>query len=137
MNNKSGFSFIELLVTVTIVAVLMVGAVVSYRTSTAKARDSKRIGDMEQIRTALDMYRADYGIYPAVASGEPSGLTPDYISAYPEGPQGDTYLYSQPIADYTYQIYGHLDNPPTGQICTASGNCPDADHLCNYCVKNP
>jgi len=61
---KKGFTLIELLVAMTVASVLMGLALVSYQGARKSARDGKRKADLEQIRSALEMYRADKGEYP-------------------------------------------------------------------------
>lgn len=69
MTQSHGFTFIELLVSVTIVAVLMATAVVSFSSTNTKARDAKRKADLETIRSALEICRANTGSYPATITG--------------------------------------------------------------------
>ena len=84
-DKKSGFTFIEILVVATIISVLASIGMVSYRSANQKSRDGKRKADIEQIRAALEMYRADdvNGYYPANLSS----LTPTYIQTLPAPPK--------------------------------------------------
>jgi len=61
---KGGFTLIEILVVATIVAVLSVIGVASYTSINKRSRDAKRKSDLEQVRSALEMYRVDTGHYP-------------------------------------------------------------------------
>ncbi|MBI2326421.1 prepilin-type N-terminal cleavage/methylation domain-containing protein [Candidatus Collierbacteria bacterium] len=63
---NKGFTFIELLVSVTIMAVMMAVAIVSYSSTNVRSRDTKRKADMETIRSALEICRSNTGEYPAV-----------------------------------------------------------------------
>lgn len=63
-NHRAGFTMIELLVVATILIVLTTLGLVSYQTASQRARDGKRDADMESIRAALLLYRADQGQYP-------------------------------------------------------------------------
>lgn len=65
MRNQKGFTFVELLVSVTIVAVLMGAAIVSYSNTNQRSRDAKRQADLQMIRSALEICRANTGTYPA------------------------------------------------------------------------
>ena len=50
MKNKKGFTLIELIVSITIIAVLTVAGVISYGGANKKARDNRRMADLEKIR---------------------------------------------------------------------------------------
>jgi len=65
--SKKGFTLVELLVVISIIALLSTIAVVSLGSARAKARDTARIADMKQVSTALEQYYADQGGYPPVA----------------------------------------------------------------------
>ena len=66
---RRGFTLIEVLVAVTIIAILTSIGVVSYSSVNKRSRDAKRKGDVEQLRSALEMYRADNSYYPNTGSG--------------------------------------------------------------------
>jgi prepilin-type N-terminal cleavage/methylation domain-containing protein len=97
-----GFTFIELIVTVTIIAVLTVVGIVSYSGTSKKARDNRRMADLEKIRVALELYRQGTG------STYPDSLdlltTNGYIQTIPVGPKGEAYTYDQTGTGYTYTI---------------------------------
>jgi len=61
---RRGFTLIELMVVLTVIGVLMGLALVSHQGARKSARDGKRKADLEQIRSALEMYRADKEEYP-------------------------------------------------------------------------
>lgn len=63
---RNGFTFIELLVVITIIAVIFAAGVVSYTTISKNSRNARRSADMEAIRQALEMCRSIDGEYPAV-----------------------------------------------------------------------
>lgn len=65
---QKGFTLIELLVVISIIGVLSTIAMTSLNSVRAKARDSKRIQEIEQIKTALELYYATYGHYPQYTS---------------------------------------------------------------------
>lgn len=59
-----GFTLIELLVVISIIGVLSTVAMTSLNAARAKARDAKRLQEIEQIKSALDLYYANNGYYP-------------------------------------------------------------------------
>lgn len=66
--NKKGFTLIELLVVVAIIGLLSTLAVVALGSAREKARDSKRLADLKQVQTALELYYTDNNAYPVVAA---------------------------------------------------------------------
>lgn len=59
-----GFTFIELLVVITIVGIIFAAAAVAYGAVTVRSRDARRKTDLELIRQALEMCRSISGSYP-------------------------------------------------------------------------
>lgn len=98
---KRGFTLIELLVTMSIIAVLAAIGLSSYAFSQKRARDARRRADLESVRSALEIYRADNPAtgYPnANYSGLSSSLVPNYISVMPLDPKN--------VAPYSYTYAG-------------------------------
>jgi type II secretion system protein G len=62
---SKGFTLIELLVVIAIIGILATIVIVSLSSARAKARDAKRVQDLDSIRTALEMYKDSYDVYPA------------------------------------------------------------------------
>lgn len=63
-NHKKGFTLIELLVVVAIMGMLAALAVVALNNARARARDARRVSDIKQIQTALELYFLDNYDYP-------------------------------------------------------------------------
>ena len=64
IRNSKGFTLIELLVVIAIIGLLATLAVVSLNNARQKSRDAKRVSDIRQIQTALDLYFLDQNAYP-------------------------------------------------------------------------
>ena len=76
LKNKKGFTLIELLVVIAIIALLSTIAVVSLGNARQKARDTKRIADIKQMQTALELEYNNAGTgYVVNASASPVILT--------------------------------------------------------------
>ncbi|MEI7452085.1 MAG: prepilin-type N-terminal cleavage/methylation domain-containing protein [Candidatus Falkowbacteria bacterium] len=64
MKNKKAFTLIELLVVIAIIGLLATLAVVALNNARAKSRDARRVADIKQIQTALELYFNDMQTYP-------------------------------------------------------------------------
>lgn len=67
-----GFTIVELLIVIVVIAILAGLSYVGYANMQAKARDSTRLSDIAQIAKALELYYADNGEYPTGYCGQPS-----------------------------------------------------------------
>lgn len=102
---KKGFTLIELLVVISIIAVLSAIGLSTFLNSQKRARDARREADLESIRSALELYRADNPTIGYVVSGSYAGLAGPlalYISTLPLDPKPPSvYTYSGGGATYT------------------------------------
>ncbi|MDD2646987.1 MAG: prepilin-type N-terminal cleavage/methylation domain-containing protein [Patescibacteria group bacterium] len=119
--SRRSFTLIELLVVVAIIGLLSAIALTSVSTASAKARDVRRIGDLNQFSKTLDLYLNTNGVYPIWASG---GCTSDpynplitalinstYLSSLPTDPNSSKYCYYY-ISDSTginYKLAVYLE----------------------------
>ncbi|MEN6305862.1 MAG: type II secretion system protein [Armatimonadia bacterium] len=87
-NAKKGFTLVELLVVIGIIAILMAILFPVFQTVREKARQAKCQANLHQIAVALKEFRADHGHYPPAPywdsvnnkyAGGISDLYPDYI----------------------------------------------------------
>lgn len=86
--NKKGFTLIELLVVIAIIGLLSTMSVLALNQARARARDAKRISDVKQIQTALELYYNEEGQYPVATLVDPG----DAITST----AGNVYLASVP-----------------------------------------
>lgn len=108
MKNSRGFTLIELTIVVTIIALLSSIVLVSLGESRQKARDANRLADMQQLRTALELYHSNTEVYPGdigttYATPGTCGVTgtlslstvlgSEYIPSIPTDPLNRCYLY--------------------------------------------
>lgn len=113
---RQGFTLIELLVVIAIIGLLSTLAVVALGSARVKARDSKRLSDLKQLQTALELYYTDQNAYPTgsgVTLGAGSyaclnasgwstvGCASAYMTTVPADPQGGTYVYTAASSSYS------------------------------------
>jgi len=115
MKTKKGFTLIELLVVIAIIGILSTLAVVSLQNARKSARDAKRIADVKQMQTALELYFNDWQTYPtssSVTSTIASG-TYIYMVTVPSAPTphdgscsaiNNAYIYTQEDSGASYTI---------------------------------
>jgi prepilin-type N-terminal cleavage/methylation domain-containing protein len=65
---NNGFTLIELLVVIAIISLLSSIIISSLNSARMKARDTRRIQDLRQIKLALEMYKNDKDYYPSSIS---------------------------------------------------------------------
>ena len=61
---KQGFTLVELIVVITILAILWTIAFISLQWYSKSARDSARVSDMSRIKTSLELFKIDWAKYP-------------------------------------------------------------------------
>ena len=135
--NRKGFTLVELLVVIVIIGILATLATVALGSARLKARDARRISDVKQIQTALELYYNDAGKYPdALTFGQPlsSGSTV-YMAAIPKDPSTTTesacgttlqgYNYTTMANAVTYKDRGYVIRYCLGG---ATGDIPAGTH---------
>lgn len=143
---SGGFTLVELLVTISILAILMTIAIIYYGNVQKGARDARRKSDISNIQSALEQYHADQGFYPItgdIIPGNPiiSG-SKTYLSKVPTDPTSGTYSYiasgssnSKTTCDYSttrcinYCLYATVENSPNATVpsltlCSAAPAAP-------------
>lgn len=123
--SASGFTLVELLVVIAIISILATLLLLQLGIARAKARDAKRIADVHQVRSAIELYFDDHGSFPGTAAPSTapimSFLAPLYLVSLPHDPllPGCTDSYNGALSA-GYNCYGYawfpLANPTRYQI---------------------
>ncbi len=109
MNAVRGFTLIELLVVIAIIGMLSSIVLSSLNAARARARDTQRLSDIQQVQKAIELYYSATGSYPSTGSlntvyMDPGcartptapdqitndwvpGVVPTYIKALPQDPE--------------------------------------------------
>lgn len=105
---QTGFTVVELLIVIVVIAILATISIVAYNSIQQRARDAQRMSDIHQIAKAIELYRADNGNLPRTAGWctQISNTTNGYAAAF----QGDIAPYMprvplDPLYKNTYQDY--------------------------------
>jgi len=131
---SAGFTLIELLVVVAIIGLLSSIILSSLNSVRTKARDARRITDLNEIRKAVEFFYNDYGKYPQLSGGgtwldiynrlkrclESTNSTDcnmtvtsgvSYIPRVPQDPLGDTrtYYYYHCSSGQRYRLRAALE----------------------------
>ncbi len=125
---QSGFTLIEIMVVVVILAVLGALVVPKILENVDKARVTRAASDIRAIQTALDLYRLDNFKYPTTEQGLQALVTQPndptitnyraggYLPSMPKDPWNNPYQYVSPGPngrDYEITSYGR-DGKPGG-----------------------
>ncbi len=145
---QKGFSLIELLVVATVIIVITTIGLVSFTTAGKGARDGKRKADLEAVRQALVLYKADGNTYPSGTSGNNANYTTmtatlvsgGYLSnPKPDDPKNTApyqYTYYAPAAGDSFCLCAYAeDDDIANQATTSCG--PSFLTPMLYCVQNP
>lgn len=151
--HRNGFTLVELMVVIGLLGVLSLIGMTVYTTSQQRARDARRKTDMETLRQAVELYKADNNAYPNYTgrtdlTGFKNLLSPTYLSStnFPTDPQFNTTrtYYYQRTANTTYNLCARLEKPVPG-VDAVCGNLINSDcntstgtqNDCNYGVTQP
>ena len=128
-SRQRGFTLIEIMVVVVILAVLGALVVPKIIENVDKARVTRAAADIRAIQTALDLYRLDNFKYPTTEQGLQALVTQPvdptitnyraggYLPTLPKDPWNNPYVYVSPGADgrdYDIISYGR-DGKPGGE----------------------
>ena len=130
---KRGFTLIELLVVIAIIGLLSTLAVIALNNARQKSRDAKRVSDVKQLQSALELYYNDANGYPPTADIEGVCLSHDsgvgggfaspcetggttFMNIVPSNPSpgGTTYVYDIDGDKSTYELTYTLESGAGG-----------------------
>ncbi len=142
-----GFTLIEILIVVAIIAILASVVLVGLGPTQQQGRDARRISDLREVQTALELYYNKNGTYPSAStwSAMTGALTGASIgvSQIPNDPSsGQTYYYQSAADNSSYVIGAKLESannsvftgyaPPSGTLPSGL-SCLAADK--QYCLS--
>ena len=142
-NIKKGFSLIELLVVITIIAALVGVALPNFLGARQRAKDAKKKAELRELKSALRLYYNDFNSYPSGTGLYINGCGTTGTSQCPRtgpfqaGPSGGETVYMKNLpADYNYNVHPLyptdtdnflskvvLENASDGDITTSQARC--------------
>ncbi len=123
-----GFTLVELLIVVIVIAILAAISVVAYSGAQQRGRDAVRTHDIATLQRAIESYNVMNGTYPGVCpGGNGSGcdvsnlataLVPDIIAKVPNDPQYPYHAYNYVRGSATsYGLYvTHYETKPPCKV---------------------
>jgi len=147
-DRERAFTLIEMLVVMAIIGILVTISAFALQGARSGARDSRRKADIETIRVALELYRADCNGYPSSVSfggslkGNDSvpgcGAANVYLPQVPQDPQNPTKTYTYAQSGNGYSVCASLENSPVNasDLTSVCGSC-GSGQICNYMTTNP
>ena len=91
--NKFAFTLVELLVVIAIIGLIATLSVIALGNARSKSRDAKRVSDIKQVQTALELFFSDKGRYPTADEWNTGSLystgtfgTTTYMQQIPSAP---------------------------------------------------
>lgn len=110
---KKGFTLLEILVVIGIIAVLIGMGAVSYSTSQKKARDAKRKADVQAIKNAFEQY------YSVCNFAYPAAVAATYTCSSPSVTVATNMPTAGPLGAAAGDTYTYTAGSP-GSICTGA-----------------
>ncbi len=134
-----GFTLIELLVVISIITLLASVILLAVSSARQKSRDSRRLTDVRQVGTAMELYLNDYKTYPTAGAG---GVVLNALQSGPTGgpPLTPTYLPNIPLAptpaDGSCATTGYYSNQ-YWFVANGQGNASVATFAITFCLGGP
>lgn len=128
---KKGFTLVELLIVISIIATLSVVGLVSYTNFTKSSRDAKRQSDLKLIQSALEEYHGDQLFYPGSINfgNRLTNGNKTYLNLVPQGAKGSS-------IEYVYRAYKWNPGRTTQVLCRDqdNGDSDSANNCIKYCL---
>jgi prepilin-type N-terminal cleavage/methylation domain-containing protein len=119
---RKGFTLIEILIVVAIIAILASVILVGLGPTQSLGRDARRVSDLHEVQNGLELYYNSQGSYPIADDtvwtnlGTALNAAVPSISAIPNDPSGGThsYIYGTDAKGASYILQATLENPSGG-----------------------
>ena len=154
VKQKTGFTLIEMLVVISVIAIVLAISLPNFIGARERARDAKRKVELGELKKALRLYYNDYQQYPAGSGTTINGCGETGLLACPVctisefsagGADGCTTIYMKRFpGEFDYTLRGQddfllkvtLDNKSDSEIANSQARCgfptptPGEYHIC-------
>ncbi len=138
MGRSEGFTLVELIVVMSIIAILLGFGGTSYVNSLRSGRDADRRGDMTAFQQAFEQYFSVNGAYIADCPTMTTGVIRGEYPRDPLGAAGGHSDYAENCPDtVSYCMCAELERANSGNAC--DNGCTFDDGVCSadfFCVQN-
>ena len=160
-SNTHAFTLIELLIAMIIISALSLLLIGNFMSSLTKGRDSKRKGDLNQLRQAVEMFYEDRRSYPFEKGTEQNNLMDSsdyinsnmsfivsgktYINRLPQDPNSSfKYVYMTDAVGSYFRLFSCIENSnDTSEGVSQTGftdgpaSCGSGCSKCKYTISSP
>ncbi|MCX7997304.1 MAG: type II secretion system GspH family protein [Patescibacteria group bacterium] len=111
-NRSLAFTMIEMMITISIIALLTTIPVLAYTQISRNARDTKRKEHIDTVAAALQAYKIENDRYPEAGDFNQLAtyLVPEYLSQLPVEPAGLNYTYESGANGQSFSLSAQLDS---------------------------
>lgn len=120
MTKKQGFTLIELMISISIIAILTALATFSFSSAQKKGRDSRRAQDIKVLQLAAEQYIMQSGSYPNSTIPPWSVDGQDILKEMPSEPKSGAPGYALATNSTSYCFCATVENPVTGNALDSS-----------------
>lgn len=133
--SASGFTIVELLIVIVVIAILATISVVAYNGIQDRARKSHLTSDINAIKKAMEMYKADQGGYPLCPIVAPPTQRPE--CSFNNGPSNNIReqlsQYANNLSEYNFNYVRDMNDETRWGMRYRSSGAPYNIALDNNC----
>lgn len=163
MNLRKGFTLIEILIVVAIIAILASVVLVGLGPTQQAGRDARRSSDLHEVQNGLELYYNRNGSYPVLSADSgiswgPAATAGTFsnkltaagvgVNAVPNDPNsGSNYIYAWSTGGVSYELQATLEDASSSvfnnyaapqnftPVGYSGGTAPNCTASKNYCIS--